>query len=82
MILFLPCHFMYVPTWLGIYAILVLIAGAVMHVYSLTRDMPQTEEEYRKIRRKLNIMANLAVFLLFSVPVLVAILWIAGMIRG
>lgn len=73
---------MYVPTWLGIYAVLVLFAGLGMQLYSITRGMPKDEIEFQKMRKRINSLANLGVAMLFSVPVLVAILWIAGMIRG
>jgi hypothetical protein len=72
---------MYVPTWLGIYAVLVLFAGLGMQLYSMTRGMPANEAEFQKIRRRINFLANLGVAMLFSVPVLVSILWIAGMLR-
>jgi hypothetical protein len=42
---------------------------------------PANEAEFQKIRRRINFLANLGVAMLFSVPVLVSILWIAGMLR-
>jgi hypothetical protein len=52
-----------------------------MEYNCIPRGMPANEAEFQKIRRRINFLANLGVAMLFSVPVLVSILWIAGMLR-